>query len=348
MSFALSQSRSIARGLRSAVIRIHPSRQQSRGLHRGRKRSWLSTSSAAPSPSTPLLSPKNSCENAKRSAAAISNLFEEMGIERHHILFFVGNASYMTLVSGFLMTDLLSLRVALGAGYAGLVTFHSLHAKPLKIPLIWSGAFALINFGAACMIFADDIQLPGTQELSQEDEALYSNNFSLLKRGNFCRLMELGKREVTLEGTVLTQEGVPSDKLYFIESGSTTMTYRNGLRTVVDKGAFVNDVAFQQGEGAGAYGTVVMEGEAKVIVWDHAELRALLKSRPEMDRNVKVCLTEHLMYALMKQRDAAQIIQNEHSSAADMEEIEEETRHFVQRWKYDGAPQADAEAMWVI
>ena len=44
----------------------------------------------------------------------------------------------------------LALRVLLIGGYAGLVSFHSLHPKPLRIPLRWSAFFVLVNLVAAC------------------------------------------------------------------------------------------------------------------------------------------------------------------------------------------------------
>ena len=51
---------------------------------------------------------------------------------------FIGNGAYVAIVSGFLMTDILTLRVLLAFGYTGLVTYHLLHTRPLRIPLAWS------------------------------------------------------------------------------------------------------------------------------------------------------------------------------------------------------------------
>mmetsp|Transcript_41157 Transcript_41157/g.46912 ORF Transcript_41157/g.46912 Transcript_41157/m.46912 type:complete len:133 (+) Transcript_41157:48-446(+) len=54
----------------------------------------------------------------------------------------IGNGAYLALASGFLMTDMLQLRLMLGIGYTGLVAFHALHPKPLQIPLRWSFFFS--------------------------------------------------------------------------------------------------------------------------------------------------------------------------------------------------------------
>ena len=61
----------------------------------------------------------------------------------------LGHAAYGALMSAFLMTDILALRTILVGGYSGLVAFHALHQRPLRIPLMWSAAFVVINAGMA-------------------------------------------------------------------------------------------------------------------------------------------------------------------------------------------------------
>ena len=61
------------------------------------------------------------------------------------VLPLLGNAAYLALASGFVMTDILSLRCLLVCGYSGLVCFHLLHPRPLRIPLGWSGLFVAVN-----------------------------------------------------------------------------------------------------------------------------------------------------------------------------------------------------------
>lgn len=220
----------------------------------------------------------------------------------------------MTLASGFLMTDMLTLRLALVGGYAGLVAFHSLHARPLRIPLRWSALFVLVNAGAACMLIAD--QFPGS--LSEEEEGLYEEHFArTLSRGQFKRLMDLGRSRVVEAGTRLTVEGVHSDTLYFTKRGHCELYLRGRYAKDIDEGSFVNDVAFQQhyqdgggnnrimGAEGGAYGTVVADGEVEVVEWNYKELREHLEKRPDMDRNIRLCLTSHLVKGLLQQRKAA-------------------------------------------
>jgi hypothetical protein len=172
------------------------------------------------------------------------------------------------------MTDMLTLRCALVGGYSGLVAFHLLHPRPLRIPLKWSAFFIAVNAGAACLLIAD--QWGGS--LTEEEEHLYNEHFQMLTRGQFQKLLSLSITRPMADGTKLTVEG-----------------------------SFVNDVAFARHDGAEAYGTVVTEGDTEVMIWDWQTLRKYLNSRPDMDRNMRFCFTQHLVKGLMQQREAAHL-----------------------------------------
>jgi hypothetical protein len=213
----------------------------------------------------------------------------------------IGHASYLALVSGFLMTDMLHLRVALVGGYTGLVAFHALHPRPLRIPLRWSAIFVLVNASAACMLAMDRWAAP----LSDDDEKLYLEHFSTLTRGQFYQLLSLGNIHEIPDGKVLTVEGEVCENIYFIQKGKAKIYHHKAFAANIDEGGFVNDVAFQQGEGAGAYGTVITSGNCSLIMWNESKLRDHLRSRPEMERNMKYCLSNHLVKSLLRQRKAA-------------------------------------------
>ncbi|KAL9185657.1 hypothetical protein ACHAXT_003434 [Thalassiosira profunda] len=212
----------------------------------------------------------------------------------------LGNTAYVALASGFLMTDMLALRVALVGGYTGLVAFHSLHARPLKIPLGWSAVFVLVNASAAALLVADQFG-----SLNEEEGRLYDEHFSVMTRGQFRQLLDLGHARIIPSGSRLTTEGMQSDTLYFTKRGHSKLYFRGRYAKDIEEGSFVNDVAFQQGEGEGAYGTVVADGEVEVIEWNFQELRQHLQSRPDMDTKMQLCLTSHLVKGLLQQRKAA-------------------------------------------
>ena len=203
------------------------------------------------------------------------------------------------------MTDMLQLRCLLATGYTGLVCYHILRPAPLRIPLRWSAVFVLVNAGAALLLIQDRYLAP----LTDEEQALYEQHFSVLTPGQFYQLMSLVTRQELPDKEVLTVEGVPCPKLYFLERGSVKVYHHKDFAANIEQGGFVNDVAFQRGENVGAYGTVIASGPCTVLVWDQVKLRKHLKSRPAMDRNLKYILSDHLVRSLLRQREAAHMRQ---------------------------------------
>jgi len=216
------------------------------------------------------------------------------------LLPWIGNGAYLALASAFLMTDILALRVLLVSGYSGLVMFHTLHVKPLRIPLAWSGFFVLINAGMVALILAD--RLPAG--LSQEEELLHQEHFAQLTHGQFRKLLRLGECQTLAAGTQLTTEREVCGSLYYIYSG-TTHLYLNDVHTaVIGGGGFVNDVAFHSVDGStGAYGTIRCASRVKVISWSQEELRALLQQDPALARCLHHVLVGSLVRRLLDQRD---------------------------------------------
>ncbi len=257
------------------------------------------------------------------------------------------------------MTDMLQLRLMLVGGYAGLVSFHALHARPLQIPLRWSALFVVVNAGAAVFLFVDE----WIGALLSEDELqLYKEHFSDngLTKGQFYYLLKLATTQEIEDGNILTTEGKVSPYLYFIEKGQAKVYHRGTFASYVDEGGFVNDVAFQQTaeddsrnsdgdstgaelgalhntsdnninnnkterSGVGAYGTVIANGDCKVWVWDAAELKEYLAERPAMDRNMKYTLSQHLVRSLLKQREVRR------AASAEEQEVLEKTELSLRR-----------------
>jgi len=257
----------------------------------------------------------------------------------------LGNGAYMFLASGFLMTDMLTLRAALVGGYTGLVAFHAMHRNPLKIPLGWSFVFVLVNAGAAGTLLYDQY-CPLSNE---EEEEVYGTHFATtLTRGQFRQLMRMATKHEIPDNVILTLEGRPCPNLYFVLKGKAKVYHQRTFAASIDQGGFVNDIAFQQQQQqrqtqnqkqfstktaitttakeddetsvnvgdddsfvgnkavavAGAYGTVVTDGDCSVVKWNQAELRDYLRRRPEMERNFQYTLSRQLMKSLLKQREA--------------------------------------------
>jgi len=91
-------------------------------------------------------------------------------------------------------------------------------------------------------------------------------------------------------------------------SGCAKLYLHGTFAANIEQGGFVNDVAFQQGVDAGAYGTVVVSNAegCHAVVWRQDELAEFLRSRPEMHRNLNHVLVATLVKGLLMQREVAQ------------------------------------------
>ena len=196
---------------------------------------------------------------------------------------FIGNGAYVAIASGFLMTDILTLRVLLAFGYTGLVTYHMLHTRPLRIPLMWSAVFVCVNIAYGYRIAQE--RFPAG--LTEEDELVHQSFFERLTPAQFLQLLELGERQVCSDGSRLTTEREVCSKLYFVERGAARLKYKGEEVAIIGRGGFVNDVAFQQGVGSSAYGTVECVGEVRAIAWDVKTLREELARNPKLGHDMQ-------------------------------------------------------------
>ena len=200
-------------------------------------------------------------------------------VENRHVkraLPLLGNAAYLALASGFVMTDILALRALLVGGYAALTCFHLLHPKPLRIPLRWSALFVVVNAAMATRIALE--RYPSN--LSDADEVVRAAFFERLTPAQFVSLLELGERRRVPKGTALTLQREPCDHLYFVVRGVANLYVHDEWVAQLGRGGFLNDVAFHQGGGAGAYGTIVAHEEMEVIAWNQVrDARTLAHTR---------------------------------------------------------------------
>ena len=218
----------------------------------------------------------------------------------------MGNAAYLTIASGFLCTDVLVLRGLLMCGYVGLVGFHALHPRPLRIPLGWSAFFVLVNAVMAAKLMLDRVP----PQLTEEEEELHIASFAPLNRKQFKMLLSAGEHVTYADGTTLTQEHEHCPRLYYIISGTADM-YRSGKhRSWLERGAFPNSMSFLctgwDASGARpAYGTIRCSGEVKVPVWESKSLLSLLDETPDMKQRMDHVVIEAIIRRLLNTPDGA-------------------------------------------
>lgn len=223
---------------------------------------------------------------------------------------YIGNGAYTLIASGFLCTDIVALRCLLVAGYGGLVAYHALQQRPLRIPLKWSFFFVTVNvFMVGRLLYA---RLPIA--LSEDEEALHVASFAPLSRKQFKRLLDIGERRTFPEGTALTEEGVARTELMFLVRGSAVMSVKGKVTSHITAGAFPNCLAFQR---AGwqdttastanhkdlfwptAHHTIRTTDEVEAIVWRKDELLSVLESDPEMRQRMDHVIVEAIMRRLL-------------------------------------------------
>ena len=253
-----------------------------------------SSSSSSSSSQSGLTSQPSSASLSSVSSASSSVL--PLWIVNHPssiaIVPILGNLAYASLAGGFLCNDLLSLRLLLISGYSGLVTYHALRPKPLRIPLRWSAFFVLVNTSMAVMLLMD--RLPPT--LTKEEEELHIEHFAPLRRKQFKALMDIAQTVTYPPGTVLTTANQPCTQLYFIVKGTAIMTNSKGEHiSKLQRGGFPNCMSFQRSgwdavvrnttpNGNCAYGTIRVSNNndnddnegVECLVWKDDELLALL------------------------------------------------------------------------
>ena len=213
----------------------------------------------------------------------------------------IGNMAYIIITSGFLMTDILMLRSLLIVGYSSLVTYHLLQTRPMRIPLRWSAFFVAVN-----VVYALRLALERwPQGLSEDDIVLYEASFAeRLSRRQFKQLLDLGEHRDLRDGALVTREREACPTLFFVVRGHTVLKHEGQTIAKISRGGFINDVAFQQGEGSGAYGTVVCDGAVSVIAWDTYALREALVDNPSLDNCFRYVLVGSLIEQLLQRYKA--------------------------------------------
>ena len=250
-----------------------------------------SSSSSSSSQSGLTSQPSSTSSSASSASSSVLPLWIVNHPSSIAIVPILGNLAYASLAGGFLCNDLLSLRLLLISGYSGLVTYHALRPKPLRIPLRWSAFFVLVNTSMAVMLLMD--RLPPT--LTKEEEELHIEHFAPLRRKQFKALMDIAQTVTYPPGTVLTTANQPCTQLYFIVKGTAIMTNSKGEHiSKLQRGGFPNCMSFQRSgwdavvrnttpNGNCAYGTIRVSNNddddnegVECLVWKDDELLALL------------------------------------------------------------------------
>mmetsp|Transcript_31143 Transcript_31143/g.72515 ORF Transcript_31143/g.72515 Transcript_31143/m.72515 type:complete len:322 (+) Transcript_31143:118-1083(+) len=205
----------------------------------------------------------------------------------------LGQAAYVVLSSGFIMTDIIWLRMLLTGGYSGLVCYHALQPRPLRIPLIGSLFFAVANAYMGAKALQQKYLLGDC--MTTEETVIYEEHFaSAMSALDFKRLMEHCEVMTVAEGEaahMLVESGSVSDLILILE-GSAEVYIDKETKALVHKAGLIGEVSFLKGGPAAS--TVRAKPGCRYLRWDRERLTSAMGKRPSLQNGLELKIGREL------------------------------------------------------
>lgn len=182
------------------------------------------------------------------------------------------HAAAIVGVAALVFRDQLMLRALLIASTMLYIVYYvAVRGEPLWGAIFWS--VVMIGGNAAMMLrIAFDRTKFG---LCAEEERLFAE-FGPLTPGQFRALMALAEWRNAETSQILTREGAPVEKLYYVLDGAIGIT-KAGRSFPIGAGAFIGEIAFLRSQPATA--TVTLEPGTRYVEWPARGLARLLDHR---------------------------------------------------------------------
>ena len=200
------------------------------------------------------------------------------------------NASKLSILSGYLMPDVLYLRscLALGAVFGGL---EAALKKPVdRTNLAWALAFLLVNSSMIVSILLERAELEFTAAELNVFESQFLP-FGVTPR-QFRRILDAAQWISVEESHVICTEGALFEEVVMVTDGRLELHLRGTEQAIAklastDAGALVGATSFLEelrapdGEEIALLSCSVCDGPAKLLVWKSANLRDLIQDDSE-------------------------------------------------------------------
>lgn len=181
--------------------------------------------------------------------------------------------AFLLGLMGFLARDELLLRLLmLAASGLYLVYYYHATAGPL-----WDSVITTAMLGGVNLAMISVVVLERTTLSMSSESAVLFHHFPMLTPGQFRRLLKSARFVSISEPVVLTREGEPVDRLWYVYDGVLQVD-KAGQMARIDNAMFVGELAFLTGAPASA--SVTVEAGARYLEWDARALRALIGKRP--------------------------------------------------------------------
>jgi CRP-like cAMP-binding protein len=187
----------------------------------------------------------------------------------------------------FLFRDQLKLRIFAVLGDIIYTGFYFVAAdQPLWSAIVYSTLNIIINFVMMSMILNDRRQTT----LGDNDLRLYQS-FPGMTPGDFRRLTRMGKWHRADASEILTEEGKPPERLYYVLEGS--MELRKGDRnSILPAGIFIGEIAYLKNTPASA--TVVAKPGTQFMAWNQSDLKKFTERHDSLKQSLNLLLSTDL------------------------------------------------------
>jgi hypothetical protein len=187
-----------------------------------------------------------------------------------------GHISYVLIAISYWLTDIYWLRVVAILGLAMEILYFTFSGGDLRAGIGWDLVFIAINAYQLYRL----IQERRSLQLPEAERDFLRSVFAGLEDGQIARLLSAGEFSDLGPGAVLTTENAPLEKIFFICTGSTSVTIGGREISQLGKGNFVGEVAFLTGQPATA--TVVALGDVRALVFAKDKLNLFFKNETEV------------------------------------------------------------------
>jgi hypothetical protein len=158
-------------------------------------------------------------------------------------------------------------------------------------PPLYEAAFISAAIGLSTFYGLIRLLLDRSQILLSTDMLPIYHAMGAIQPGQFRRLMRLGQHQKLTTETVLTQEGVIPDKLYFVTSG--TLVAEKGASIFTLHGPmFIGEIAYISGMPASA--TIKASAGAELVEWKCVALQRETRRKPALGLALEARLARDL------------------------------------------------------
>jgi hypothetical protein len=203
-----------------------------------------------------------------RGACHWCSMFEVFSVGMINVAALVGVAA-MVFRNQIILRGLLILST-----FLYIIYYFVASPVPMWSAIFWSVVTIGVNLTVMLRLIYDRTQFRLT-----DDELRLFAAFRTLTPGEFRGLTGLASWRTASARTILTREGAPLDKLYYVLDGAIGIT-KGGRSFPIADGTFIGELAFLRGQPASA--TVTLEPGARYLEWSVPALNAHFHKAPTL------------------------------------------------------------------